>query len=67
MPKAFPLEFRRDVVAVARKGESTLTEIANNFKNTDGENADKIKSLEREINSDLSAYDSNSKPAENQK
>jgi hypothetical protein len=26
MPKAFPIEFRRDVVAVARKGEAlTLT------------------------------------------
>ena len=24
MPKAFPLEFRRDVVAVARKGEAPL-------------------------------------------
>ena len=24
MPKAFPLEFRRDVVAVARKGEASL-------------------------------------------
>jgi transposase len=28
MPKAFPLEFRRDVVAVARKVESTLTQVA---------------------------------------
>lgn len=25
MPKAFPEEFRRDVVAVARKGESTMS------------------------------------------
>ena len=31
MPKAFPLEFRRDVVAVARKGESTLVQIAKDF------------------------------------
>ena len=31
MPKAFPLEFRRDVVAVARKGEATLTQIAKDF------------------------------------
>jgi transposase len=31
MPKAFPLEFRRDVVAVARKGESTLTQVAKDF------------------------------------
>jgi hypothetical protein len=28
MPKAFPLEFRRDVVAVARKGEAPLTQNA---------------------------------------
>jgi len=48
--------------------EATLTEIANNFANTDGENADKIKSsidnLQTEINSDVSSYDSTSgKPA----
>lgn len=31
MPKAFPLEFRRDVVAVARKGEAPITQIAKDF------------------------------------
>jgi transposase len=31
MPKPFPLEFRRDVVAVARKGEAPLTQIAKDF------------------------------------
>lgn len=31
MPKAFPLEFRRDVVAVARKGEAPLTRVAKDF------------------------------------
>lgn len=31
MPKAFPPEFRRDVIAVARKRESTLTQIAKDF------------------------------------
>ena len=31
MPKAFPLEFRRDVVAVARKGEVPLSQIAKDF------------------------------------
>ncbi len=31
MPKAFPLEFRRDVVAVARKREASLTQIAKDF------------------------------------
>ncbi|MGE0306807.1 MAG: IS3 family transposase [Acidimicrobiia bacterium] len=31
MPKAFPVEFRRDVVAVARKGEAPLTQIAKDF------------------------------------
>ena len=31
VPKAFPLEFRRDVVAVARKGEATLSQIAVDF------------------------------------
>jgi transposase len=31
MPKAFPLEFRRDVVTVARKRESTLIQIAKDF------------------------------------
>jgi transposase len=31
MPKPFPLEFRRDVVAVARKGEALLSQIARDF------------------------------------
>ena len=31
MPKAFPLEFRRDVVAIARKGEAPLRQIAKDF------------------------------------
>src|SRR6204780_6013342 len=31
LPKAFPLEFRRDVVAVARKGEAPLSQIAKDF------------------------------------
>ena len=31
MPKAFPEEFRRDVVAVARKREASLTQIAKDF------------------------------------
>jgi transposase len=31
VPKAFPIEFRRDVVAVARKGEVPLAQIAKDF------------------------------------
>ena len=31
MPKAFPIEFRRDVVAVARKGEAPMSQIATDF------------------------------------
>ncbi len=31
MPKAFPEEFRRDVIAVARKGEASLRRIAKDF------------------------------------
>ena len=31
MPKAFPVEFRREVVAVARKGGAPLTQIAKDF------------------------------------
>ncbi|TDB69409.1 IS3 family transposase [Micromonospora sp. KC723] len=31
MPKAFPLEFRRDVVAVARKGEAPIAQVAKDF------------------------------------
>lgn len=31
MPKAFPLEFRRDVVAVARKGGSSIAVVAKDF------------------------------------
>ena len=31
MPKAFPPEFRRDVVAVARKGDTTIAQVAKDF------------------------------------
>ena len=31
MAKAFPLEFRRDVVAVARRGDASLMQIAKDF------------------------------------
>jgi transposase len=31
MPKPFPIEFRRDVVAVARKNEAPLSQIAKDF------------------------------------
>jgi len=31
MPKAFPIEFRNDVVAVARKGQAPITQIAKDF------------------------------------
>ena len=31
MPKAFPPEFRRDVVAVARRGEAPIAQIARDF------------------------------------
>ncbi|MBA2608699.1 MAG: transposase [Actinobacteria bacterium] len=31
MPKPFPLEFRRDVVAVARKHEQPLSQVAKDF------------------------------------
>ena len=31
MPKAFPLEFRRDVIAVARKGDAPVAQIARDF------------------------------------
>lgn len=36
MPKAFPEEFRRDVIAVARKGEAPLRQIANDFGIAEG-------------------------------
>jgi transposase len=31
MPKAFPLEFRPDVVAVARQGQAPLAQVAKDF------------------------------------
>jgi len=31
MPKAFPIEFRRDVVAVARKGDASIARVAKDF------------------------------------
>ena len=31
MPKPFPPEFRRDVIAVARKGEAPISQVARDF------------------------------------
>ena len=31
MPKPFPAEFRRDVIAVARKGEAPISQVAKSF------------------------------------
>ena len=31
MPKPFPAEFRRDVIAVARKGEASMAQIGRDF------------------------------------
>ena len=31
MPKPFPAEFRRDVIAVARRGEASMAQIARDF------------------------------------
>lgn len=31
MPKQFPIEFRNDVVAVARKGEASIAQVAKDF------------------------------------
>lgn len=36
MPKAFPEEFRRDVVAVARRGEAPISQIAKDFGISEG-------------------------------
>ena len=36
MPKPYPPEFRRDVVAVARKGQAPLTQIAKDFGISEG-------------------------------
>ncbi len=36
MPKPYPQEFRDDVVAVARKGEAALTQIAKDFGISEG-------------------------------
>ena len=31
MPKRFPKEFRRDVIAVARQGDQSIPQVARNF------------------------------------
>ncbi len=31
MPKPFPAEFRRDVIAVARKSETSVAQVARDF------------------------------------
>jgi transposase len=48
MPKAFPEEFRRDVIAVARKGEAPLRQIAKDFGISEGCLYRRIKISDRE-------------------
>jgi len=36
MPKPYPIELRRDIVAVARKREASLSQIAKDFGISDG-------------------------------
>lgn len=36
MPKPYPEEFRRDVIAVARRGEIPLTQVAKDFGISEG-------------------------------
>ena len=39
MPKAFPAEFRADVVAIARNREVPMCQIAQDFGTSDGQNS----------------------------
>lgn len=47
MPKPYPAEFRNDVVAVARKGEAPLKQIAKDFGISESCLADWMKRAER--------------------
>ena len=48
MPTPFPKEFRRDVVAVARKGETSIAQIARDFGVSESCIARWVKIAERE-------------------
>ena len=48
MAKPYPKEFRDDVVAVARKGQATLTQIAKDFGISEGSLANWMKQADIE-------------------
>lgn len=48
MPKPYPKEFRDDVVAVARKGEAPLNQIAKDFGISEGALSNWLKKAEVE-------------------
>src|ERR1039457_6906137 len=48
MPKAFPAEFHRDVVAVARKREARLNQIAKDFGISEATLHDRLKKQDSE-------------------
>jgi transposase len=67
MPKAFPPEFRRDVVAVARKGEAPIAHIARDFGISESCLARWLKLADREDGVDRRASGTGAAPTETAK
>jgi transposase len=55
VPKPFPPEFRRDVIAVARKGEASMAQIARDFGISESCLARWLKIADREDGIDRAA------------
>src|SRR4051812_43122726 len=64
MPKAFPPEFRRDVVAVARRGEAPIAQIARDFGISESCLSRWLKLADREDGVDRAGTSSASGPGE---
>ncbi|ALL79537.1 transposase (plasmid) [Pseudonocardia sp. EC080610-09] len=64
MPKPFPTEFRRDVIAVARQGDQSIASVARNFGISESCLSRWLKIADREDGISADAPDSPVKPGE---
>ncbi|GAA1380761.1 hypothetical protein GCM10009613_05600 [Pseudonocardia kongjuensis] len=64
MPKPFPTEFRRDVIAVARQGNQSLASVARNFGISESCLSRWLKIADREDGLSTDAPETPAKPGE---
>ncbi|SDH71101.1 transposase, partial [Pseudonocardia oroxyli] len=63
MPKSFPKEFRRDVIAVARQGDQSIASVTRNFGISESRLSRWLKIADREDGISSDSSDMPAKPA----